>query len=113
MHALQRNQISPTVFSFALLAYTAACLIGAWVFYVHSNSKDGWSTTPVIWMIVLLASPVLCSIIGFGLVYSRHRLSNRLTWIDWCALIAGGVVAGFGGWLLFGVLSSLRASGVI
>ena|ERR1035437_4004961 len=113
MHASGRSQISPTVFSVALLVYAAICFGGAGAWYVHRNSKDGWSETPAAWMIPLLASPILCSVIGLALVYSRHRLGNRLTWIDWCALVTGGVAVGFGGWLLIIVLGSMRASGVL
>ena len=113
MRALRNSRISPTVFSVALFIYLVACLGGAWAFYIHRNSKDGWSETPAAWMFVLLVSPFFLSGIGFALVYSRRRLGSRLTWIDWCALIAGGIVAGFGALLLFGWLGSMRASGIL
>ena len=43
--------------SFWLLACAALWGVGMCAWYANSYSKDGWSQTPLIWMLVLLAAP--------------------------------------------------------
>jgi hypothetical protein len=111
MNAVERKPVSGT--SIGLLACAAAWFAGMGAWNANSHSKDGWSQTPLFRMLILAATPVLCAIIGFALVYSRHRLAERLTWIDWCALLVGSVAVVFGGLLLFVVLGSMRGMGIL
>jgi hypothetical protein len=96
-----------------LLACAALWLVGMCAWYANSHSKDGWSQTPLLWILVLVATPVLCAIAAGTLVYWRCRLAERLTWLDWCALMAGSVTVVVGGWLLLMVSGSMRGMGIL
>jgi hypothetical protein len=85
--------------------------IGALFWFANSNSKDGWSTTPLVWMLVLTLSPVFCLVSGIALLGAARR--PRLTWLHWCALIAGAVAVTIGGWLIIAVIGSLRGMGIL
>ena len=59
-----------------LLLFGCQCWHAAW--YVNSHTKDGWSSTPLLWMLVLLLCPILCAIMGIALVLARERMGSRL-----------------------------------
>src|ERR1035441_674382 len=113
MNTLRRLHTSPAAFCIGLLVSSAATFAGMLAWYLNSHTKDGWSSTPLLWMLVLLVCPVLCAILGVALVLARERAGSRLTPTDWCALLAGAVAVLLGGWLLIGVISSMRGSGII
>jgi len=110
MRSLGRSRVSPLMLSVALLVCSAVWLIGTSVWYAQSNSKDGWSTTPLFWMLILTVTPMLCLIGGVVLVIARWR--SRFTRFDWYALAVAFVVVILGGLLALMVLSSMRAMGI-
>jgi len=113
MHALHRIQVSPFVLSAALVVCSAAWFVGAYSLCVtREKTIDGWSATPLIGMLPLALSPLSCLILGFMVVQSRHQCRDKLTMLDWCGLFAGCVVVVLGGFLVVGVLGSMRAMGI-
>ena len=79
-------QISPLALSVALLICSAVWLVGACACYATSASKDDWSATPLFWMLTLMVTASICFGIGVDLVNTRQQ--SRLSWFDWCALVA-------------------------
>ena len=110
MHNVIHNRISTFALSIALLVCSAAWFAGALAWYATSASKDGWSETPLIWMLILTATPVLCIIGSVVLVIARRQ--SRFTWFDWCALGSASVAVVFGGWLVLIVLGSMSGMGI-
>jgi len=86
IHSLIRNRVSPSALSVALLICSAVWFICACAWYVTSASKDDWSATPLFWMLTLMVTPAICFTIGVDLVNTRQQ--SRLSWFDWCALVA-------------------------
>jgi hypothetical protein len=82
MHA----RVSPLALSVALLICSGVWLVSACACYATSASKDGWTGTPLFWMLTLMVTPSICFTIGVMLVDSRQQL--RLSWFDWCSLLA-------------------------
>jgi hypothetical protein len=106
-------QKQSSAFSFWLLGSAALWGAGMWAWYANSNSKDGWSQTPLPWMLVLVALPLACIASAIALLRARHRSAQRLTWLDWCALAAGAVAVGVGGLLLVMVAGNMRGMGIL
>ena len=84
-----------------------------WAWYANSHSKDGWSQTPVAWMLVLVAAPLVCVVAAIALLHARHRSAQRLTWLDWFALVAAAGVVSVGGLLLVMVAGNMRRMGIL
>src|ERR1041384_666159 len=110
MHATSNIRVSPSALSVALLVCATLWLSGAVGWYVMSDSKDGWSTTPLLWMLILTVTPVLCITCAIALVIARR--DSRFTVLDWCALSAASVAVLLGGLLILMVLSSMSAMGI-
>ncbi len=104
---------SASTFSLGLLGCAALWFVGTGAWYANSHSKDGWSQTPLAWMLVLVATPLLCIVAAVALLRARHRSAERLTWLDWCALAAGSVAVILGGLLLLMVAGSMRGMGIL
>ena len=51
-----------------MLTSAAVCFAGVFAWYVNCRSKDMWSQTPLVWMLILATTPVLCAIMGVALV---------------------------------------------
>jgi len=100
-------------FSLGLLGCAALWFVAICAWYASSHSKDGWSQTPMPWMLVLVATPLLCVAVAVALLRARHRAAQRLTWLDWCALMAGTVAVILGGLLLLMVAGSMRGMGIL
>ena len=113
MHSLRSIRVSPKASAVGLLVCAVATFAGMLAWYVNSHTKDGWSSTPLLWMLVLLVCPILCAALGVALVLARERTGSRLSPIDWCALIAGAIAVLLGGWLLIGILGPMRGSGIL
>jgi hypothetical protein len=111
MRTLDRSRVSSSALSVALLVCSAVWFIGACAWYANSDSKDGWSSTPLLWILILTVTPLLCLIGTAALVIARRQA--RFTWFEWCAFFAGGVAVIVGGWLMLMVLSSMRAMGIL
>jgi hypothetical protein len=79
-------RVSPLALSVALLICSAVWLVSACACYATSASKDGLSGTPLFWMLTLMVTPSICFAFGVILVDSRQPL--RLSWFDWCSLLA-------------------------
>lgn len=109
MHTVK--QFAASRASLTLLSSAVVWFIGALALFARSDSKDGWSTTPLPWMVVLAVAPVLCFVSGVALLGSRHR--PRLTWLHWVALLAGAIAVVAGGLLIIAVLGSLRGMGIV
>jgi len=102
-------QVSP----FALLVCSASWFVGAFALYLtQSQSKDGWSDTPLAGMLALCLSPLGCIIVGFLLVQARRQRGERLSALDQCALYVGIMAVGHFSWLLVEVLKSMHAMGI-
>jgi hypothetical protein len=113
MHAPSHNQGSPFALSLALLMCSATWFVGAFIWYLtQSQSKDGWSDTPLAEMLVLCLSPLGCIIVGFLLVLARRYDGERLTALDRCALYIGIIAVGHFSWLFAEVLRSMHAMGI-
>ena len=110
MNAFNHKQVSTASLSVALLLCSAVWFVGACAWYATSASKDGWSATPLFWMLILTVTPVLCFVFGVALVIARRQ--SRFSWFDWCALCAAVLAVGLGGFLAFMVLSSMRGMGI-
>jgi hypothetical protein len=93
-----------------LLACSILWFVGAAVWYATSASKDGWSATPLPWMLILTFTPALCVIYSVILVIARR--GSRFTAFDYCALSAAFVAIVFGSLLVFMVLSSMHGMGI-
>jgi hypothetical protein len=93
-----------------LLACAVLWFVGAAAWYATSASKDGWSATPLPWMLVLTFTPALCVIYSIMLVVARRQ--SRFTVFDYCALSAALVAIVLGSLLVFMVLSSMRGMGI-
>jgi hypothetical protein len=102
-----------SAFPLWLLGCTALWGVGMWAWYANSHSKDGWSQTPLPWMLVLVATPFLCVVAAIALLRARHRSAQRLTWLDWCALVAGTVAVAVGALLLIMVAGNMRGMGIL
>lgn len=105
-HQYPALRASVTLFGSALIWFVGAC-----VWFANSNSKDGWSTTPLLWMLVLTVTPVLCILSGVAVIVTCSR--SRFMWFHRIALLAGAVAVTVGGWLIIGVLGSLRGMGIL
>src|SRR5580692_6045017 len=90
-------RISPWALSLALLIGSAVWLVAAGACYAASGSKDGWSGTPLFWMLTLIVTPSIC--FAFGVVLVNARLESRLSWFDWCALVAAFLPVTLGSFL--------------
>jgi hypothetical protein len=109
MHTIK--QFAASRASLTLLSSSVIWFVGALALIAHSDSKDGWSTTPLPWMVVLAVTPVLCFVSGVAFLWSQHR--SRLTWLHWIALVAGAITIVAGGLLMIAVLGSLRGMGIV
>ena len=83
--------------------------MGAW--FMGSDSKDGWSTTPAIWLLILTVMPLICLVAGLSMLITRAR--ERLTLLQRCALGAGLITITGGAWVLCGIATSLRGMGIL
>jgi hypothetical protein len=81
----------PFSHSLGLLGCAALWLVTICVWYANSHSKDAWSQTPLLWVIVLFATTVLCVAAGIALLRARHLAVQPLSCLDWCALLTGTV----------------------
>lgn len=90
-------RIPPPALSVALLVGSVCWLIGVVACYATSDSKDGWSQTPLLWLLTLIVTPSICFAIGVVLVNVCRR--SRLSWLDWSALVAAFFPVTFGSFL--------------
>jgi len=105
MEPTHRNCISPIVFSGALLICSVAWCAGVFAWYLTGlHSKDGWSGTPLIWMLILCLSPAICCVSGYALVRIRKQSGGQFTGLDCCALLAGCITVLSAGFVLFSAL---------
>ena len=111
MHTGIHNRISPLALSVTLLICSALWFVSACEWYAHSCSKDGWSETPLLWMQVLAAAPIVCVIGGVALVIARRQ--SRLTWFDWCVLLVAFTIVVLSGFLAFMVLDSMQGMHIL
>ncbi len=102
---IKRHQVSPQAISIALLIFSAVWFAGAGAWFVQSDSKDGWSATPLLWMLILMITPVPCLIGVIALI--RARQGTRLTGLDRSALVAAFPVVILGALLLVAVLAAM------
>src|SRR6185312_16079779 len=87
---LQTRRVSPTILSFALIAFAPLWFISARVFYVaNKGSKDGISNAPLWTYMFLILIPVITFLIVPMLVKERQDESRRLQVIDYCGVAAG------------------------
>ena len=104
MRTIDHNRVSPSALSVALLVCSGVWFLGLCAWYAHSNSKDGWSTTPVFCMLVLAVIPVICLIGGLALA----REKSPRTWFDRLALWVAFVVVIPGGFFTLVALIFIR-----
>jgi hypothetical protein len=83
MYAFKHKQVSPAALAVALLICSALWLVGVCEMFT-SGSKDGWSSTPLFWMMILTVTPLLCIVIGAALVIIRKR--SKFSSFEWWAL---------------------------
>jgi hypothetical protein len=101
MSSLAKKQLSH---SLGLLGCAALWLAAICVWYANSHSKDGWSQTPLLWILVFIATTLLCVAAAIALLRARHLAVQRLSWLDWCALLAGTVAVIVGSLLVIMVV---------
>ena len=94
----------PFSHSLGLLGCAALWLAAICVWYANSHSKDAWSQTPLLWMLVLIATTVLCVAAAIALLRAHHLAIQPLSWLDWCALLAGTVAVVVGSLLVIMVV---------
>ncbi len=99
--------------SLGLLGCVALWFAAICVWYENSASKDGWSQTPLFWMLVLVVAPLSCIAAAVVLLRARRLAAQRLSWLDWCALVAGVLAVSIGGLLVVMVVSSMRGMGIL
>jgi hypothetical protein len=108
MQTFRRNQVSPFVLSVALCAWSAIGIVAALAWYLaNAHSKDGWSATPLMSMLALCSSPLMCVTLAIMLVQARRRCGEDLTALDWCGLLAGILAVIIGGLMSVGVWNML------
>ena len=108
MQVFKWNPVSPFVLSVTLCAWSAIGIGAALAWYfANTQSKDGWSATPLMSMLALCSSPLMCVTLGIMLVQARRRCGEDLTAQDWCGLLAGFVAAVVSGLLSVGVWNIL------
>ncbi len=110
MQAITNNRTPRSALSIGLLVCSAVWFVGVGAWYATSASKDGWSETPLFWMLILTVTPVMCIIGGVALVIARRQ--SRFTWFDWCALGAASIAVVLGCLLVTMVMGSMHAMGI-
>lgn len=103
MRAINQSRVSPAALSVVLAVCSVIWLTGLCVWYLNSNSKDGWSTTPLFWMFILGVVPVVCLIGGIAL----FRQPSRLSGFQRLALVLAFIVAVPGGFFTLVVVNFL------
>jgi len=80
------SRISPFALSVVLFVDSVLWLVSTVACYATSFSKDGWSGTPLIWMLAVMVTPSIC--FAFGVLLVDTRQQSRLSRFDWRALAA-------------------------
>ena len=95
-----------------LLVFAVLWTIGILVmFSCGSASIDGWSSTPLFWLLVLAMTPVACIIADAALLVERRKL--RFSWFDWLAFVSASVAVVLGGLLIFIIVGSMHGMGIV
>jgi|SRR5580704_10915293 hypothetical protein len=85
-----QSRISPTVLSGAMIAFSVLWFGSALVYYLtNRDSKDGTSGAPVWSLLFLTLIPLTTFLLAPLLIRERRKEGQRLSAIDYCALIAG------------------------
>ena len=88
MQTLNRPNVPSSVLSVALLILSAAWFIGFREFFVaNRQSKDGWSSTPIFWLSVLLLVPIISFFGAPLLIWVSRREHQPLTALDYCSVV--------------------------
>jgi hypothetical protein len=108
---MDQKRVSSPSLAIILLVCSAVWFVGACIWYGRSASKDGWSSTPLVWTFILAVTPLLCVVDAVALLMVRRR--SGFKWLDWCAFVAGSLPVTAGSWLAFMVLRSMRDMGIL
>jgi hypothetical protein len=90
-------RIPPPALSVALLVGSVCWLVGVVACYEATGFKDGWSQTPLLWLLTLMVTPSVCFALGVILVNARQQ--SRLSWFDGWALVVAFFPVTFGSFL--------------
>lgn len=110
MSKLLHSRIAPVTLPAILLVCSVLLGAGSYVLW-HSESKDGWSATPLFWLLTLAMTLLLCIAGDVALIVGRRE--SKVTWFDCAAFVVSVFAVVLGGFLLLMVVGSMRGMGII
>ena len=106
------RQISPAVMPALLLVCCVSWAAGMCVAsHFGERSIDGWSCTPLLWMLTIAITPAFCIVAGIALLIDHRR--SPLKRYDRVALAIAIITFLLSSVVVFGVASSMHGMGLL